>query len=194
MVGSSAAATRSCSLELGLTRRPCRGLLEAALEHVAAFHEIRRRRDSPSRPRSRAPARPDGHGGDNQLVRPGLPAAEENAGRAPCEATTGLPGPRIDVTKWPAQRRSHSGTLAGISAPRGVPRSPAGNQHATTAPAQHSQAAYPVPPPAKINIPTAIKSCPTRVTGAGVPRAGRDAGRLSQDVVVAVGDLARLGD
>ena len=29
---------------------------------------------------------------------------------------------------------------------------------------------------------------------AGVPRAGRDAGRLSQDVVVAVGDLAKLGD
>jgi hypothetical protein len=28
----------------------------------------------------------------------------------------------------------------------------------------------------------------------GVPRAGRDAGRLSQDVVVAVGDLAQLGD
>ena len=42
MVGSSAAATRLCSPELELTRRPCRGLLEAALQHVAAFQEIRR--------------------------------------------------------------------------------------------------------------------------------------------------------
>ncbi len=86
---------------------------------------------------------------------------KKNPGRAPCEAATGLPGPRIEVTNWPTQRRSHSGTLVGTSAPRGVPRSPAGNQHATTAPAQHSQAAYPAPPAAKINIPTAINSCPT---------------------------------
>jgi hypothetical protein len=144
MAGPSAAATRSCSPELGLTRRPCRGLLEAALEHVAAFHEIRRRRDWRSRPRSRAPARP----GRPRRRQPGgtpwrTSCRRENAGRAPWEAATGLPGPRIDVTNWPAQRRSHSGTLVGISAPRGVPRSPAGNQHATTAPAQHSQAAYP---------------------------------------------------
>jgi hypothetical protein len=40
MVGSSAAATRSCSLELGLTRRPCRGLLSAAFQNVAGFEEI----------------------------------------------------------------------------------------------------------------------------------------------------------
>jgi hypothetical protein len=45
MMGSSAAATRSCSPELGLTRCPCHGLLEAALQDVAAFQEIRRRRD-----------------------------------------------------------------------------------------------------------------------------------------------------
>ena len=42
MMGSSVAATRSCSPELGLTRCPMRGLLEAALQHVAAFQEIRR--------------------------------------------------------------------------------------------------------------------------------------------------------
>src|SRR5829696_8543726 len=94
-------------------------------------------------PRSRAPARPDGQGGDNQEYALAYQLAKENAGRASCEAGTGLPGPRIDVTDWPAQRRSHSGTLVGISTPRGGPRSPAGNQHATTAPAQHSQATYP---------------------------------------------------
>jgi hypothetical protein len=77
MAGPSATATRSCSPELGLTRSPCRGLLEATLEHVAAFHEIRRRRDSPSRPDPEHQRDQDGHGGDNQEVRPGVPVAEE---------------------------------------------------------------------------------------------------------------------
>ena len=77
MAGPSAAATRSCSPELGLTRRPCRGLLEAALLHVAAFQEIRRRRDSPSRPRSRAPARPGRPRRRQRGGTPGVPVAEE---------------------------------------------------------------------------------------------------------------------
>ena len=40
MAGPSAATTPSCSPELGLTRRPCRGLLPAAFQNVAGFQEI----------------------------------------------------------------------------------------------------------------------------------------------------------
>ena len=132
MAGPSAAATRSCSPELGVTRRPCRGLLEAALQHVAAFQEIRRRQDWRSRPRSRAPARP---GRPLRRQPGGMPCAigERNAGRAPVQALrqrvyrvrglTLLIGPFSTVP--------HSGTLVGISAPCGVPRSPAGHQRAT---------------------------------------------------------------
>ena len=109
MAGPSAAATRSCSPERGLTRRPCRGLLEAALEHVAAFHEIRRRRDSPSRaPIQSTSATRTATAATTRRYALAYQLPKRNAGRAPCEAATGLPGPRIDVTNWPAQRRSHS--------------------------------------------------------------------------------------
>lgn len=143
MAGPSAAATRSCSPERGLTRRPCRGLLEAALEHVAAFHEIGRRRIPLLAPDPEHQRDQTATAATTRSTPWRTSWRRETAGRASCEAATGLPGPRIDVTDWPAQRRSHSGTLVGISTPRGVPRSPAGNQHATTAPAQHSQATCP---------------------------------------------------
>jgi len=52
--GRNRRGDRSCSPELGFDRRPCRDPLEAALQYVAAYQEISRRRDWPSISRSSA--------------------------------------------------------------------------------------------------------------------------------------------
>ena len=120
MARPSASATRSWSPERGLTRRPCRGLLEAALarrglpsDQTPAIFPFSPPIQSTSATRTATAATTRRYAWRTSCRR-------ENAGRASCEAATGLPGPQIDVTNSPAQRRSHSGTLVGISAPRGA--------------------------------------------------------------------------